>query len=85
MRTNAFRYELRIYWSAEDAAFIVEVPDLPGCMAHGATPVEAAANAQDAIWLWVDTGKAHGDPIPEPRRRTAWRYRHKPLVGRTSV
>ena len=48
------KYELRIYWSAEDGVFVVEVPDLPGCTAHGDTPAEAAANAQDAIALWID-------------------------------
>jgi len=65
------KYELHIYWSDEDDVFVVEVPDLPGCMAHGASPAEAAANAQEAIALWVDTAREFGDPIPEPRHRRA--------------
>ena len=63
------KYELRIYWSQEDDVFVVEVPDLPGCMAHGATPTQAAANAQEAIGLWIDTAREFGDPIPEPGQR----------------
>jgi predicted RNase H-like HicB family nuclease len=61
------KYELVVYWSAEDDVFAVEVPDLPGCMAHGKTPAEAATNAQDAIELWIDTAREDGDPVPEPR------------------
>lgn len=72
MDSASYKYELRIYWSGEDAIFVVEVPDLPGCMAHGDTPAEAAANAQDAIALWIDTAREFGDPIPEPRRHQAY-------------
>jgi predicted RNase H-like HicB family nuclease len=54
-------------WSAEDQLFIVRVPELPGCMAHGSTPEMAVREAQDAISLWVDTAIQDGVPIPEPR------------------
>ena len=63
------KYELVIYWSNEDNAFIVEVPELPGCMAYGATYQEAVANAEQVIGEWVDTATELGRPIPEPRGR----------------
>jgi predicted RNase H-like HicB family nuclease len=63
------RYEIILYWSAEDAAFIAEVPELPGCMAHGDTQEEALANIKEAMHLWVATAREFGDPIPEPRGR----------------
>ena len=62
-------YELTVAWSREDAVFVVDVPELPGCMAHGATPEEAVANAQDAISLWLETARDLGRPIPRPRGR----------------
>jgi predicted RNase H-like HicB family nuclease len=63
------KYEIIIYWSEEDQAFIAEIPELPGCMAHGATQQSALANAQNAIQLWIETAKEYGDPIPEPKGR----------------
>ncbi|OFW29695.1 MAG: hypothetical protein A3J28_12995 [Acidobacteria bacterium RIFCSPLOWO2_12_FULL_60_22] len=63
------KYEVIIYWSEEDQAFIAEVPELPGCAAHGSTQEVALANAQEAIRLWLDTAKEYGDPIPEPKGR----------------
>jgi len=63
------RYEVIIYWSAEDGAFVAEVPELPGCLAHGSTQEVALRNAQDAAHLWLDTAKEFGDPIPEPSGR----------------
>jgi predicted RNase H-like HicB family nuclease len=63
------KYELIIYWSAEDDAFVVDVPELPGCMAHGASPAEALAHAQGAIDLWIATAREFGDPVPEPKGR----------------
>ena len=63
------RYEIILYWSAEDTAFIAEVPELPGCMAHGDTQEEALANVKEAMQLWLDTAREFGDPIPEPRGR----------------
>ena len=63
------RHSINIYWSAEDAAFIAEVPELSGCMAHGGSRAEALANAEDAIDLWLDTAREFGDAIPEPKGR----------------
>lgn len=63
------RYEVIIYWSDEDKAFVAEVPELPGCAAHGATQEAALGNAQEAIRLWIDTAKEFGDAIPEPKGR----------------
>lgn len=63
------KYELIVYWSAEDDAFVVEVPELPGCMAHGATPAEAVTSAQEAIALWLDTARELNRPIPKPKGR----------------
>ena len=66
------RYELIIYWSRADAAFIVEVPELAGCMADGASYEEAVANAQVVIEEWIETAKSLGRPIPEPRGKLAF-------------
>jgi predicted RNase H-like HicB family nuclease len=63
------RYEVIIYWSEEDQFFVAEVPELPGCAAHGCSPAVALANAQDAISLWLDTAKEFGDFIPVPKGR----------------
>ncbi len=66
------RYELIIYWSRADESFIVEVPELPGCMADGATYEQALANVQVIIQEWLDTAHAEGRPIPEPRGKLAY-------------
>lgn len=63
------KYEIIIYWSEADNAFVAEVPELPGCVAHGPTQEEALANAQDAQRLWLDTARECGDPIPDPKGR----------------
>lgn len=63
------RYELVVYWNTEDGLYVAEVSDLSGCTAHGATPEEAVANAQDAIGLWIETAREFGDEVPEPRER----------------
>lgn len=63
------KYEVIIYWSEEDGAYVAEVPELPGCAAHGPTQEAALASAQEAIRLWLDTAKEFGDPIPEPKGR----------------
>ena len=59
--------EMIIYWSDTDNAFIVEVPELPGCMADGATYVEAVKQAEIVIQEWIDTAKELNCPIPDPR------------------
>ena len=61
------KYEIIIYWSNEDQVFIAEVPELPGCMAHGDTQSAALDNANEAIQLWIDTANEFGDPVPEPK------------------
>jgi predicted RNase H-like HicB family nuclease len=66
---DKFRYEVIIYWSDEDQAFIAEVPELPGCAADGATYQEAIANAEVAIQEWIETAQEIGRSIPEPRGR----------------
>jgi predicted RNase H-like HicB family nuclease len=63
------RYEIIIYWSMPDNAYVAEVPELAGCAAHGATHEEALANAKEAMRLWLDTAREFGDPIPEPKGR----------------
>ena len=63
------RYEMIIYWSGDDEAFIVEVPELPGCAADGTTYEEAVANAKVIVAEWIETAQKLGRPIPEPRGR----------------
>lgn len=63
------RYELIIYWSHDDQRFIVEIPELPGCMADGATYLEAVSNTEAIISEWLETARALGRPIPEPAGR----------------
>ena len=63
------RYEIIIFWSDEDQSFIADVPELPGCMAHGGTYEEALSNIKDAMDLWIETAKEFDDPIPEPKGR----------------
>jgi predicted RNase H-like HicB family nuclease len=64
-----FRYEIILYWSSEDDAFIAEVPELPGCAADGATYEEALKNAEVVIQEWIETARDLGRPIPSPRGR----------------
>jgi predicted RNase H-like HicB family nuclease len=66
------KYEVIIYWSKEDEAFIAEVPELPGCMADGASYAEALAAAEVVIREWIETAKDLGRPIPEARGRLAY-------------
>ncbi len=66
------RYEVIIYWSKDDQAFIAEVPELPGCAADGATYQEALANVEAVIREWIETAKELGRPIPEPKGRLAF-------------
>ncbi len=63
------KYEVIIYWSAEDELFVADVPELPGCMAHGATQKEALSSAQEAVQAWITTAEEFGDPVPEPKGR----------------
>ena len=63
------KYEVIIYWSEEDQAFIAEVPELPGCVADGTTMQEALTNVDVIIREWIETAKELGREIPEPRGR----------------
>ena len=64
-----YKYERIIYWSEEDNSFIVEVPELPGCMADGETVGEAIANAEVVIREWIETAEERGQEIPNPKGR----------------
>lgn len=66
------KYEIIIYWSPEDQAYIAEVPELAGCMADGATAQEALKNAEIIIAEWIQTAREFGRPIPEPQGRLAY-------------
>ena len=63
------KYQIVIFWSEADAAFIAEVPELAGCMADGATKAEALAAAEVVAEQWIETARRLGRPIPEPRGR----------------
>jgi predicted RNase H-like HicB family nuclease len=63
------RYEITIFWSNEDDAYVVDVPDLPGCMTHGDTRMQALKNAEEAIAFWIDSAREDGEAIPQPRER----------------
>lgn len=64
-------YHIDLFWWAADNRWVANVPDLPGCSAHGATPEEAVREVATAIDLWLESAAEHGDPIPEPRYRSA--------------
>lgn len=66
---RSYKYEIILYWSGEDEAFVAEVPELPGCAADGRTYAEALANVQVVIQEWMETARELGRPIPEPRGR----------------
>ena len=61
------RYEIILYWSNEDQAFIAEAPELPGCMAHGDDQEEALKNIKEAMQFWIDTAGELGRSVPEPK------------------
>lgn len=69
MTTPEHRYEVHIRWSDEDQAFVAVVPDLPGCMADGATYSDAAANIQQVMREWIETAIELGRTLPEPKPR----------------
>ncbi len=64
-------YGINLFWEPRSGRWVAAVPDLPGCSAHGATPAEAAAEAQVAIELWLETARAENLPVPEARDRPA--------------
>ncbi|MDR1704160.1 MAG: type II toxin-antitoxin system HicB family antitoxin [Clostridiales bacterium] len=64
-----YKYEIILYWSSEDSAFIAEAPELAGCSAHGETQIEALNNLEVIISEWIETARLIGRAIPEPRGR----------------
>jgi predicted RNase H-like HicB family nuclease len=64
-----YRYEVIIYWSEDDQAFLAEVPELPGCMGDGTTYADALSNVEVVIGEWIETARRLGRPIPEPKGR----------------
>ncbi|MBI5506319.1 MAG: type II toxin-antitoxin system HicB family antitoxin [Deltaproteobacteria bacterium] len=66
---SKWRYEIIIYWSDEDQAYIAEVPELPGCASDGATYKQALTNVETIIGEWIDTARELGRSVPEPRGR----------------
>ena len=71
MKTD-IRYEIILYWSKEDEAFIAEVPELPGCAADGTTYQDALANAEVVINEWIATARELGRAVPEPRGKLTY-------------
>ena len=67
-----YKYEMIVYWSEEDEAYVVEIPELPGCMADGVTYEEAVKNAQVVISEWIETARSLGREIPSPKGRLAY-------------
>jgi len=67
-----YKYELIVFWSDEDERFVVEVPELPGCMADGATYDQAVQKAQIIISEWLETAKKLDREIPQPKGRLAY-------------
>lgn len=63
------KYEIILFWSEKDQLFIAEVPELPGCHAHGHSRMEALQQVDEAMQLWIETAREFGDPIPEPKGR----------------
>jgi len=63
------KYEIILYWSDKDQLYIAEVPELPGCSAHGLSRIEALHNVDEAMQLWIETAREFGDPVPEPKGR----------------
>lgn len=67
-----YKYEIIIYWSEDDELFIAEVPELPGCMADGATYEEALRNAERVILEWIETAEELGREIPQPKGKLVY-------------
>lgn len=61
------KFEIILYWSRGDQTFVAEVPELPGCMAHGDSQEAALRQVKEAIQLWIDTAREFGEPVPKPK------------------
>ncbi len=64
-------YHINVFWSNEDQAWVADIPDLSHCSAFGDTPHEALDEVLQAKQAWLDSARAHGDPVPQPRYRPA--------------
>lgn len=71
-RVKMCKYEIILYWSHEDEAYIAEVPELAGCMADGATAQEALHNVEQVIREWIETALELGRPVPQPKGRLVY-------------
>ena len=67
-----YKYEIIVYWSDNDEAFIVEVPELPGCAADGPTHLKAVQNTEKVIKKWIETAEELGRAIPQPKGRLVY-------------
>jgi len=67
-----YKYEIIIYWSEDDNAYIAEVPELPGCMADGKSYQEVLTNVEEVIQGWIETANSLGRPIPQPKGKLAF-------------
>lgn len=67
-----YKYEMIVFWSHDDSCYIVDVPELPGCMADGKTAVEALKNAEKVIAEWIETAQELGREIPQPKGRLTY-------------
>jgi len=64
-----YKYEIILYWSKDDSAYVAEVPELPGCSADGETQKQALENIETVIGEWIETAKSIGRNVPEPKGR----------------
>jgi len=76
------KYRVDIYWSVEDECYLAEVPELPGCVTHGETVVEAAQNAEECIEAWIEMALEDGDPLPVPSVEKHWSGRFVARIPR---
>ena len=77
------KYKQVIYWSEEEHKFIVEVPELPGCMADGMTEAEALKNTEQIVSEWVETARILGRKVPQPEERYVYMWQHRTeIIGR---
>ncbi len=80
MKTDINQYEISIFWSAEDECFIAKVPALRGCISHGETLEEAAANIREAMEGYIESMEAHGDAIPNSDTTVIRLRKLKPFI-----
>ncbi len=76
------KYEVILYWSDEDKAFIAEVPELPGCASDGSTYERALKNVERVVEEWIETAKEEGRSIPEPKKVVWFLPKILPITGR---